>query len=1380
MAQDDKQLFIGLDVGTDSVGWAATDEEYNLYRLKGKTAWGARIFDAASNAKERRGFRVAGRRLARRKERIRLLNTLFDPLLAKKDPTFLLRLEHSSLQDDDPNKPEDAKVPCLLFKSKEEEKAFYKRFPTIWHLRRDLINNVDDAFSDIRYLYLAIHHIVKYRGNFIRQGDIKIGEFDNSCFDALNDYFAQRFYSDDAEEDDDGDGFIGLPKEKYADFLKAALDKGLGKAKKKQELIKFATVSDHKQKPFLFWEMFCSLCSGSTFSTKKLNTKDEEIYEAKDIAFNSKYDDNEDEIRGILGDDFEIVELAKAVFDYCDLSDIIGNHSDLSSAFAALYDSHKEERACLKRICQEIDRKRELNSSNSESVYFKIFKQKDNPKNYSAFVQNGSSCDDRCDIETFNKYIMETIQPLETLIEDPTNKRNWERLKVLAGQGRLFQTIALRSTSVIPMQLHKKDLKAILENACKRNIPGIPEIKDKILALFEYHIPYYCGPLSNKSPYTNVVFKDEAKQKILPWNYKDLIDFEATKQKFMMSLTNKCTYLKDCDVLPLQSLLYQSFDAWNKLNNLMVNGGKLGQSDRETIFKFASGRNKTTLNDIKRYLIREGSYKGKDLALSGWNQNDFINLSSHACLKDKFDLSHRYTTDFVLCERAIFLKAIFTDSPKDAEEAIKKEFPDLKADQLNALKKVSCKGWATLSKEFLTLRAVDEDGVIMEGKSILQLLEDGEGNLMQILHDERFHFQDTIKAHNAKLFADMTPKAAVKQMIDDLPPQTRRPVIQAIRIVQEVSKVAKKDPDVIAVEVTRENNDSKKKKEAEKKAISRKKQLEAFLSNLAKDPSEKQHSVQVKDELGKLQDLDSLRGKHLFLYFLQNGKDLYSGKPIDINDVLTGNRYDTDHIIPQSLMKDDSIDNLVLVEKAVNQHRSNEYPLPASLRNESNVAFWRRLKKAGCMSEKKYNNLMRATPLSEEELASFVAAQINVVNRSNMIIRDALQQLYPNAKLIFSKAQYPSQIRRDLDIPKLRDLNDTHHAVDAFLNVVCGVELTNRFGKMSVIKAMAANDVNHSLNMERYIGRLIQKEDGEMTELGHHIFATSQRHDFLLTYRFAYQDGAFYKGTIYKAEKGGSLINTHDDKPAEKYGGYSSLTTEYNCIATIKGKKKTTRYLLGVPHLLVSKAKDGVDISADLKKMVPHKEGDEVSVDLQHPVPLKLCIKRDGIKYLLMTKNAAQVRLLPISPVFLSIDSLRYFHKLAKFVEKKNETASSCSSFVLKSQRADQREFIFDPDRSKKVALELFSMVERQCFDYCNMISGLRNEDTKNALLSAFETKSLKEQYSVLREMIAIFTRLSEAIGDNSFRKSRGAVLQDGLIVVSQSITGLYETERPL
>ena len=72
------KLYIGLDVGSDSVGWAATDEEYNLCRIKGKTAWGARLFDAAHDAQERRQLRTARRRLARRKRRIAWLEAIFN------------------------------------------------------------------------------------------------------------------------------------------------------------------------------------------------------------------------------------------------------------------------------------------------------------------------------------------------------------------------------------------------------------------------------------------------------------------------------------------------------------------------------------------------------------------------------------------------------------------------------------------------------------------------------------------------------------------------------------------------------------------------------------------------------------------------------------------------------------------------------------------------------------------------------------------------------------------------------------------------------------------------------------------------------------------------------------------------------------------------------------------------------------------------------------------------------------------------------------------------------------------------------------------------------------------------------------------------------
>ena len=39
------EYYLGLDVGTNSVGWAATDHNYNLLKFKGNAMWGARLFD---------------------------------------------------------------------------------------------------------------------------------------------------------------------------------------------------------------------------------------------------------------------------------------------------------------------------------------------------------------------------------------------------------------------------------------------------------------------------------------------------------------------------------------------------------------------------------------------------------------------------------------------------------------------------------------------------------------------------------------------------------------------------------------------------------------------------------------------------------------------------------------------------------------------------------------------------------------------------------------------------------------------------------------------------------------------------------------------------------------------------------------------------------------------------------------------------------------------------------------------------------------------------------------------------------------------------------------------------------------------------------------
>ena len=87
-----EKFYLGMDIGTNSVGMACTDENYNLLRAKGKDCWSVRLFDESKTALERRTYRTSRRRLQRRKYRLALLQELFAPFID--DKNFFIRLSH--------------------------------------------------------------------------------------------------------------------------------------------------------------------------------------------------------------------------------------------------------------------------------------------------------------------------------------------------------------------------------------------------------------------------------------------------------------------------------------------------------------------------------------------------------------------------------------------------------------------------------------------------------------------------------------------------------------------------------------------------------------------------------------------------------------------------------------------------------------------------------------------------------------------------------------------------------------------------------------------------------------------------------------------------------------------------------------------------------------------------------------------------------------------------------------------------------------------------------------------------------------------------------------------------------------------------------------
>ena len=70
-------------MGSGSVGWAVTNEKYEILRAHGKTLWGVRLFDSAQTAEERRGLRTANRRLERRNWRIEWMQKIFQEELER-------------------------------------------------------------------------------------------------------------------------------------------------------------------------------------------------------------------------------------------------------------------------------------------------------------------------------------------------------------------------------------------------------------------------------------------------------------------------------------------------------------------------------------------------------------------------------------------------------------------------------------------------------------------------------------------------------------------------------------------------------------------------------------------------------------------------------------------------------------------------------------------------------------------------------------------------------------------------------------------------------------------------------------------------------------------------------------------------------------------------------------------------------------------------------------------------------------------------------------------------------------------------------------------------------------------------------------------------
>ncbi|KUK71612.1 MAG: hypothetical protein XD91_1804, partial [Clostridiales bacterium 38_11] len=438
----DKDYYLGLDIGTESVGWAVSDTDYNIIKAKGKMMWGVRLFDEASTSAERRVFRSARRRLERKKNRINLLQMIFSEAIAEIDPGFFQRMKDSFFTKED--KQYEMQSNTLFNDLNFNDAKYNKLYPTIYHLRSELIKG--KKTHDVRLVYLAIHHILKHRGHFLFEGQNmnSVTSFKN-VFTSLSEILEKEFTD------------ISLECESLELIENNLRDQSLTRTEKKRRLKKILGVSkDDKAR-----DAIIGLICGTKEKLSQLFTDDDlKTNDMNGISFNdNSYDSNQDKYEEILGDRIIALESIKALHDWSILADILhgGNLNGkqyLSISKVNDYENHKADLKLLKRVVKKY----------IPEEYKSIFSDVKETNNYAAYCgvnkkNKNKQIIKRCKQDDFYTFISTKLKKISNPDEDI------QSLMTKKENGTLLPLQKNGDNGIIPYQIHKMELMDILSNA---------------------------------------------------------------------------------------------------------------------------------------------------------------------------------------------------------------------------------------------------------------------------------------------------------------------------------------------------------------------------------------------------------------------------------------------------------------------------------------------------------------------------------------------------------------------------------------------------------------------------------------------------------------------------------------------------------------------------------------------------------------------------------------------------------------------------------------------------------------------------------------------------------------------------------------------------
>ena len=1013
-----KSYSIGLDIGTNSVGWAVITDDYKVPAKKmkvlgntdkkyiKKNLLGALLFDSGETAEATRLKRTARRRYTRRKNRLRYLQDIFAEEMAKVDENFFQRLDESFLRWDDDNK-KFGRYP--IFGNKADVVKYYQEFPTIYHLRKHLAESSEKA--DLRLVYLALAHMIKYRGHFLYDN------LNDDTFDWRN-IDIQKKYVEFVETYDNtlGESYLADISVDAASIL----EEKVSKTERLENLLKYYPT---EKKTTLFGNLI-KLILGQQAKFKAIFNLEDEI----SLQFpTSTYDEDLEELLGKIDNSDSYSELfvaAKNLYNTILLASFLkvddkSAKAPLSTSMVERYENHKKDLAKLKDFVKK----------NCPNQYHAIFKDK-SKNGYAGYIDNGAS---QAEFYTFIGKCLE-----DSLKKDKGAQYFLDKIKCedFLRKQRTFDNGAF------PHQIHLQEMRAILHRQGDY-YPFLKENKDKIEKILTFRIPYYVGPLARKD--SRFAWADyHSSEAVRPWNFEEVVDKEKSAEKFITKMTLNDLYLPKEKVLPKHSLIYETFTVYNELTNIKYvndqgNSIHFDSKLKEKIFNqlFKENRKVSKKSLIDFLNKSEGIHTDKLVGIDQESKYLNASLGTYHDLQ-KQNILDKSFLDNELNEKIIedIIQTLTLFEDKEMKLHRLQKYDDIfTTKQLKELARRNYTGWGRLSYKLINGIRNKENGM-----TILDYLKNGNRNFMQLINDDRLPFNQIIT--DARKIEKLDH---IESVVYNLPgsPAIKKGILQSVKIVDELVKVMGHNPENIVIEMARENQTTSY---GRKKSNQRLKRLQESMSNF------KDSSISLKNV-----DNSELQNDRLFLYYIQNGKDMYTGEELDIDHL---SDYDIDHIIPQAFIKDNSIDNRVLTSSSKNRGKSDDVPSKEIVSRMK--PFWKKLYDAKLISKRKFDNLTKAEHggLTEVDKAGFIKRQLVETRQITKYVaqildsrfntkRDDNDKVIRDVKVITLKSSLVSQFRKDFGFYKVREINDYHHAHDAYLNAVVGTAILKKYPKLT-------------------------------------------------------------------------------------------------------------------------------------------------------------------------------------------------------------------------------------------------------------------------------------------------------------------------------------------